>query len=44
MEKMKELYAQYNCNLKDADVKTAVEEILAKDFAKTTPKKYIKNA
>ncbi len=34
MEKMKELYAQYNCDLKDADVKSAVEAILAKDFAK----------
>ncbi|HOG36128.1 MAG TPA: deoxyribose-phosphate aldolase [Paludibacteraceae bacterium] len=34
MEKMKELYAQYNCDLKDADVKAAVEAILAKDFAK----------
>lgn len=34
MEKMKELYAQYNCNLKDADVKAAVATILAKDFAK----------
>ncbi|HQC05004.1 MAG TPA: deoxyribose-phosphate aldolase [Paludibacteraceae bacterium] len=34
MEKMKELYAQYNCDLKDADVKAAVETILAKDFAK----------
>jgi len=28
------LYAQYNCDLKDADVKAAVEAILAKDFAK----------
>ena len=34
MEKMKELYAQYNCDLKDADVKAAVEAILAKDFTK----------
>ena len=30
MEKMKELYAQYNCDLKDA-IKSAVEAILAKD-------------
>lgn len=42
MEKMKELYAQYNCNLKDADVKTAVEEILAKDFAKNNIKEVYK--
>src|SRR5574344_466481 len=42
MEKMKELYAQYNCNLKDADVKTAVEEILAKDFAKNNTKEVYK--
>lgn len=34
MEKMKELYDQYNCNLKDAEVKKAVEDILAKNFAK----------
>jgi len=34
MEKMKELYAQYNCNLNDAEVKKAVEDILAKNFAK----------
>ena len=34
MEKMKELYAQYNCNLNDDDVKKEVEAILAKNFAK----------
>jgi len=34
MEKMKDLYAQYNCDLNDAEVKKAVAEILAKNFAK----------
>ena len=34
MEKMKELYAQYDCNLNDEDVKKEVEAILAKNFYK----------
>lgn len=34
MEKMKELYAQYNCNLNDDQVKKEVEAILAKNFDK----------
>ena len=32
MEKMKELYAQYNCNLSDAEVKAAVEKIVAENY------------
>lgn len=32
MDKMKELYAQYNCNLNDADVKAAVEKIVNENF------------
>ena len=34
MEKMKELYAQYNCNLNDDQVKKEVEAILAQNFDK----------
>ena len=34
MEKMKELYAQYNCNLNDDQVKKEEEAILAKNFDK----------
>lgn len=38
MEKMKELYAQYNCNLNDAEVKAAVEKIVAENFDRNNNK------
>ena len=42
MEKMKELYAQYNCNLSDIEIKTAVENILANNFAKNNTQEVYK--
>lgn len=42
MEKMKQIYAQYECELDDEQVKNAVQDILSKNFEKNNNKEVYK--